>query len=674
MQISTRQGVLTALIGILISLFGAMIQFLMIYWILNAYGTEFNGFIRIASALALLGGTTEGALGVTTVVMLMKPMANNDWIEANEIFSTARKKYHQSILSGAVLIILIAILYPIELAVAPAVLNGDGVIKWGIQLTQGTNISIVPVWQLVGIILVLGSKEVISAGFFGIYENVLMADQKNMVRKTIVLLADTIVYGLLFFLMNLTIDGGKTIAPIIPFLVLVIYAPIRGYALKLYVRRFYPWLKYYHDFNNYTLVRSSTKMWKASIGQSIIINSDIIILFVVLGTSGLSTTSMLSLYLIVAVNVRLILTNLIISFREYFIGVLAKEGRLYWEAYSKYELYTFVIAALSFIFMSLIAPYIVTGLYGQVVANDLINASNQVINNVSGNKVHGLDSNELLAQKEAFKFIFSSRVFSGLYGAGTAFILLFQGQMTLIQAKRRFGDVANKLNYLAGFYIFVQLAVTLSIVLTTKNNPQYINQVLLAFYIIKLTFMSAFYIYLWQYTWKYVTYNSTFKYIFTNVLSLVLPIIASIFVNIFFIAIKLPLEVKFPTESTIELTPVTVPILLTISMIVGLIGFAATLIIPMILRPSVGISLILALPILKQIVARTKEESRLYHLQNLNVNIEALYGDQKATILRALNGIDDDQENEIDELAFFEKYQATEKPKIYKVKGIKKPN
>jgi hypothetical protein len=48
----------------------------------------------------------------------------------------------------------------------------------------------------------------------------------------------------------------------------------------------------------------------------------------VLGGYGLQTSSMLSLYLIVGLNTRLIMTNFITSFREYFVAVMVKEGRL----------------------------------------------------------------------------------------------------------------------------------------------------------------------------------------------------------------------------------------------------------------------------------------------------------------------------------------------------------
>ncbi|ATZ19001.1 hypothetical protein ESOMN_v1c06190 [Williamsoniiplasma somnilux] len=672
MKVSARQGVITALVGVMISIFGAIIQFLMIYWILNAYGTEFNGFVRIATALSILGGSTEGALGITTVVMLMKPMANNDWIEANEIFSTAKKKYKKGMVTGTLLVSLVALVYPLELALAPVILNGDP-LKWGIQISNAANegVNLVPIWQLIGLIFILGSKQILTAGFFGIYENVLMADQKNMVRKVAVLLADTIVYGTLFYLMNLSIDNVNYMAPIVPFLILLIYAPIRGFAMKIYVKRYYPLLKFYPDFNSYTLLRSTTKMWRANLGKSVLMNIDLIVLFVVLGTSGLRTTSMLSLYLIIGVNLRLILTNLIVSFREYFIGIIAKDGRLSWESYSKYELYTFVIAAFSFIIMSIVAPYIVTGLYGDVVANDLSNLQTNILNARDSSKDLSISLFELNAQKEAFKFIFSDPTFSSLYGAGTAFILLFEGQLTLIQAKRRFGDVARTINWSAIIYVLLQVISTLTVVLIKENNTHYIKNVILVFYILKLSCMTFIYIYMWQYTWKRVTYNSTFKYSFTNIMSLTLPIGVAVIVNMLLIVPKFPLNVMISGE-TIQITLVTIPLLLGMLTTVSFLGIGATLILPIILRPSVGLSILILLPIIKQLVNKSKEKSKLKRLQTENLNIKQIVGDQKETMLKAINGFDEINDSVIDEKEFFKKYQSTEKPKIFKVKGVKK--
>lgn len=80
---------------------------------MKAYGTEFNGFIRLSAALTTVGGTTEGALGVSTVVLLMKPLQNNDFITANEIFSTSKKRYSNGMITNTVIIVLLSVLYPL---------------------------------------------------------------------------------------------------------------------------------------------------------------------------------------------------------------------------------------------------------------------------------------------------------------------------------------------------------------------------------------------------------------------------------------------------------------------------------------------------------------------------------------------------------------------------------
>lgn len=663
MKTGARQSVISALIGVLISIVGAVIQFLMIYWILRAYGSSINGFIRITTSLSILGGQAEGALGVTTVVMLMRPMADSDWISANEIISTTRKKYHKNILTSSFLITLVAILYPLELAIFPMVLGHETQLHWGIiTIDPKTQENVlISVWELVGIILIFGSKQIISSSFFGIYENIIMADQKNGVRKIIILFVDILVYGSLLALLGRAFDGPKFLHPIIPLLVLLVYAPIRGYLMKFYVMRYYSWIKIYSDFNSFSLLRASGKMWKANLGKNLMMNADLLLLFVVLGASSLTVTSMLSLYMLIGVNLRLILTNLIIGFREYFIGVISRDGRLQWEAYSKYELYTFIIAVLAFIFMSIIAPYFVTGLYGQTIFQDLTNQTNSVGGDIT---------QDLLAQWGVFGFIFTSPIFSIIYAGTVAFILLLQGQITLIQAKGRFGEVANSMNIIALIYTLVELVTIFSINFILKqsaDNTSYLKIAILVFYSIKVFFMTAAYIYLWQYTWKFVTYNSTFKYIFSNLLSLLTPIVLTILLNYLLISVKYPLVIDRSADKAPE---VSLAFLFTILIIVGALGLFSSLVLPMIFRPQVGISIILGLPIIKQVVSLRREESKLKRFQQANVHIDELLVEQKQMIAKAFFGIEEDLTNkEISETDFLKKYQTLEKPKVYKIKG-----
>ncbi|AVP49445.1 hypothetical protein [Williamsoniiplasma luminosum] len=661
------QSVMNAMVGAIMSIVGAVIQFLMIYWILKAYGSSVNGFIRISTALSLAVGSTEGALGIATVVLLMKPMANSDWITANEIISTSKTKYRQSIWIGIVIITAISFLYPLEMAVLPSLMNGTPIeMPEIIAISQqgGKAISVpISVWEMVGIIFILGFKQLVSTCFFGIYENIIMADQKSGTKKIIILFTDILVYGAFFLILNKAIDSQEFIHPIIPLIVLIVYGPIRGFMMKLYVKRYYTWIKYYPDFNNYALVNSTNKMFWSNLGQDVLINADLIILFIVLGTSGFKISSSLSLYLLIAFNLRIILTSLILGFREYFTSVLSKNGRLEWESYSKYELYTMVVAATAFIFMSMVSPYIVTGLYGQIIFDDF--ASRDI------SALAGQVQVVAQAEKQAVEFIFTSPIFSGIYGGTIALIILMQGQISLIQAKGKFGEVAKSVNIIAVSFLITEAVITFLIAtLLKENNTLYIINTLKAFYIIKLFFMSVNYMYLWQYTWRFVTYNSTFKYVLSNFLCLIFPIVVSILINIFVILPRYPL-VLFNAENVFK-NSVTFAKLLQIFMFAMIITLGSSLVLPIILRPKVGLSMLLSLPILKQINNASKERTKLKRYEGAEINNIDLFAEQKETVAqepeKAKNGKNSNSKNS----PLFEQYNSFEKPKIYKIKSKSK--
>lgn len=655
MRREARQGVWSALVGVFTGIIEAIIQFLMIYWVLQAYGTSFTGFMRLTMTLVIIGGSVEGALGISTIVLLAKPLADEDWIASNEIISTAIKRYRRGLFTAAILVILIAIIYPLQIALWPKILGAQKEIIWGLEVfdSKANKQILITIWELIGIVLIFGVKQIFSSHIFGIYDNIVMADFKTSMQKIVVLFTDIVVYGLFLLIIGRALDGPQFLHPIIPFSVLLIYAPIRGWMLKMYVRRYYPWMKFYPDFTYYPLIRTSKKMFRANLGQIALINSDQFLLFIVLGVSGLTINSMLSLYILVGVNLRIILTYLITAFRGYFISLMDKNGRLTWESYSKYELYTFIVAAFAFVFMSIFAPYLVTGLYGNLIWQDLRGTtnSNPVINE---------------AQWIVFDFIFTKPLFSILYGATVAFILIYQGQIILIQAKGRYADVTTGINIFASAYLILQIAIglTLSIYLRVgEQRSDFLKQTVMAFYIIKLSFMTFVYLYLWIYMWKYITYNSTLKYVFSDLLCLFAPIAGAILINLFLVSKEYPLSIN----ATQPPPTVSIGLILSILIIVIICGVISCFVLPLILRPTVAASLILSLPVLKEIRLTKKEKGKNLRFRIANIREEDFFNDQKAILARALYRTDNDQ-----------RWATTpppegyvEIPKIYRLRKVK---
>ncbi|ATG97612.1 hypothetical protein [Mesoplasma lactucae] len=657
---ANRQNFTGTLIGVSISLINAIIQFMMIYWVLNAYGTEFNGFIRVSAALSTLGGSTEGALGVSTVVLMIKPLQNNDFITTNEIFSTAKKRYRAGMISNTIVIALLAVLYPLEIVVSPTLLKNAESIQWDVALkpfTDSNNVqttSVAPFYQLVLIFLCFGIKNIITAGCFGAYENVIQADQQNGSRRLIILFTDLVIYGTLFYLLNLTKANGGPIDPLYPFLILIAYGPLRGLLIMIYVKRNYDWLKFYPDFDSFQLKRTSAKMLSTTIGRTILFNTDIVLVMLVLGGYGLRTSSMLSLYLIIGVNTRQIMANFITSFREYFVSIVAKEGRLYWESYSKYELYMYSVAGFTFILMSILSPYIVNALYGSAVSGDLmalypVDGNGNVI--MATNQGAGTTALNGQALWNVYDFMFKKPLFSILYAGSTSFILLIQGQYTLVEAKERVDQVAKMTDIIAGLYLAFAIGLSLIFSIPQKGDNFIINT-LIAFYSTKLSFMAICYGYLWAQNWNRGTYNSDFSHVLVNLLALVIPVAIGILGNYFAV------QKIYPIDKMEKIGPLFAMILIIFAIDLGLV-----IVTSLSLRPKVAVSLILMLPIVKQIVAKSKSDSRYKRLRDANINPD----DVPKTEVEFNNAISPSQQQEFN-VSQVESVSEVFKPKVYKLK------
>ncbi|ATQ35740.1 hypothetical protein MENTO_v1c06080 [Mesoplasma entomophilum] len=659
LKTSARTSVWSALVGVAISLTNTIIQILMIYWILSAYGTEFNGFVRISMSVAIIGGTCEGALGVTTVILMAKPIMEKDWITANESFSTAKRKYRNKLWSGLLFVTLISILYPLEIALAPHFLQGDDIIS---GLTAPTQNATIHLWELGFVCFFFGFKQVVSSSIFGIYENVLEADKQNYLRRAIILFTDVIVYMLIISLLSWINFKGVYISPVLVFLPIVIYPFIRGFMIMFYVKRKYPWIKFYSDFNDHNLVRKSSKLFFSSLGINILMNADIIILLVVLGTSGLKTTSMLSIYMIVGINIRIIMLNFIVSFREYFVSQILKEGRIEWKTYTNYELYTYIVAAFSFVMISILTPFVATGLFGNVIAKDF--------NETDVSAIY---------QAQALKYIFSGQEFSILFGLSTSAIIIVQGQYVLVQAKGVEKRTTKWLNLIAIWYLITaSLTLVLLYFFAFKSGTvdNWISRMIRYFYIIKLIFIMFTYFFLWSFTWTHITYNSSLKNVIPNFIFLLVPIIStSIFINYGlskFALINITSEVV-GEKIKVDVGAISIPTIISVLAITAITSLPICIILPLIFRPKIGLNIIVNLPIVKQIVQKNSSKLKIARFIDAGINAEE-EADQNNQIIKSLYDQIEENNEVIDNESYFEKrYKYKNTPKVYTLKANEKP-
>ncbi|ASZ09330.1 hypothetical protein CK556_03170 [Mesoplasma chauliocola] len=651
MKTSTRSSVWSALVGVAISLTNTLIQILMIYWILSAYGTEFNGFVRISMSMAIIGGTCEGALGITTVILMAKPIMEKDWISANEIFSTSKRNYRNKLWRGLFLVTLVSILYPLEIALAPHFLQGEEIVT---SLTSPNGLMSIHLWEMGLVCFFFGFKQVVSSSIFGIYENVLEADKQNYLRRAIILFTDVLIYTIIITLLNIVNYRESTISPVVVFLPIIVYPFIRGFMIMWYVKRKYPWIKFYSDFNDHNIVRKSSKLFFSSLGTNTLMNADIIILFVVLGTAGLRTTSMLSIYMIVGINIRIIMLNFIVSFREYFIAQILREGRIEWKTYTNYELYTYIVAAFSFVMISILTPFIATGLFGNVIARDF-------------------DGSDISAfyQAQALQYIFSGSTFSILFGLSTGAIIIVQGQYVLIQAKGVEKKTTKWLNLIATWYVLTSGITLLSLYFFKFNSggtDNWIPQMIQFFYIIKLIFMMITYFFLWSFTWTHVTYNSSLKNVIPNFIFLLVPVVAtSLFIQFGLSQFALiSIEVKPANEIiSVVINPINVATLISVFVITGIASLPVCIILPIIFRPKIGLNIIVNLPIIKQIVEKNASKIKIARFIDAGINAEE-EAIQSEEIIRSLYEQIQESNEIIDNESHFEKrYKYKNTPKIY---------
>ncbi|AOG60072.1 hypothetical protein SHELI_v1c01170 [Spiroplasma helicoides] len=635
-MLSTRQSIFSTIIGTLISLINSIIQLLTMYFVLQKFGTHFNGYVRLVSSFSMLISTAESSLGVAATILMVRPIVQNDWITANEIYSTSKKLYRKASITELILVFSLCLLYPVYAGVTGdggSVFDSNSWSRIGIELADTQFVSY---WTLIVIAFSYSLKNFIGNYWFNSYECVVAADNKNTVRKVIILFTDVVIYMLMFLLLSF-----ESLPAYAPFLVILAYSPIKGSLIAVYVKRKYVWLKYYRDFNSFKLTTTAAKISRSSIGTSLLINLDVIIAALVL---GLGVSSTLSLYLVIAVNTRLIMTNFITSFREFFVTLVAKRGRIHWESYVKYELYTFLVASFTFINMSILSPYFVSSLYAENALNTLTTETNN-------------------ANFNALSYMFYNPTFSIIYALSTAFIILCQGQITLIHAKGRYGEVSKFQNILGVVYLFVTPFLTyLCKLLKVGGEENELTSGIIMLYSIKIVFLIIRYLYLWVYVWRYATYNSTLKHVWNNVMILVLPSLLMSLINVF--VINKNFDIKSHTNaqnsSVLPLISLFFGIILVTSLLLIIVAYAFS--------PKTMNGIIKNMPIINKIIKKKDEDARKKRFEENGIDVSEIV-DKASELSTAMYGIIDESTASTLSLDTVKINVESKNDKIYVLKG-----
>ncbi|WP_338983274.1 hypothetical protein [Spiroplasma endosymbiont of Othius punctulatus] len=510
-MISTKKTFINLVIAISISIIGATLQFLLIYFILNNFGSEFNGYIRVTMMFAALIATAESGIGVVTMILLVKPMQKGDWISANEIYSAAKRLYRKSAISSLVIAVAISFLYPVfihfSMSDIGAIFDKE---TWenGIILTGQTTFDSINYLQLVLITLVFSTRNFIPTFFGAAEENIIAADQQSYSRKAIILFSEVLVYSIILSIINIT-----TLSPIVTFSLFWLIGPIKLAFIWIFIKKNYVWLKYRRGIINQKMNLMSFQLSKSGLGVTLMLSSDIIFVMLFFG-AGVSST--LTLYMIVALNVQTIMLNFIVSFREYFTNVIAKQGRLKWETYAKYELYTLAIGAFTFINLAILMPYFVSSLYYPLVKEEM---------------THLAKPEDMAAQINVMQYMFLNTTFSLLIATATTLVIIGESQNTLIQAKGKNYEISNVQNTIGLTYFFANIISLIIVFFTRPGGDYFMVTGIVAMYCLKIFFLLVRCIYLSVYCSKYLTYSSSSKVDVRNILVFVLPITIAIILN-----------------------------------------------------------------------------------------------------------------------------------------------
>ncbi len=496
---STRRGIISILIGAFTSLIGTAFQFTLMYLLIRSYGSQLNGFVKNSIAIVSFLGTVEGGLGAITVIFLMKPLLQKDWIKANEMVNTAKHQYKISGIVGVILLAAIAIGYSAYIYL----FEDNFTILWNDQTIS------YPLWKMVLIVLIIGSKNLIALFWTACYENLMQADQNNHMRRLILMICDLISYSFIFYLISRTVD------PIFVFLIFLGYSIMKGSLIYIFVKFHYPWIRIGRQKDNMQLVKSSNIVVLKNIGETLLINGDVIITALLL---GLRVSSTLSLYMTITVGVRSIMMILINSFREFFAAWTAKNGRIDWNSYIKFETYAFMIGGFLFVNQFILSPYFVTTLYAPQIIKQ-INNSAKTLNAWT------------LQEIAIFKSIFYQPTFSLLVALSSVFIVLAEPANVLVCGKANYKQTAIP-TFVIGIINIVLCFFTALIFRFLVND---LSAALYGIVIITCFVSLLRFLYLWFYNWLFLTYNSNFKGVFRNWMILLVPIVIAILVNYLFL-------------------------------------------------------------------------------------------------------------------------------------------
>ncbi len=489
-MVKRRQNIFNTVFSLFINVLSFVIQFMLIYLLIDSYGTQFSGFVRINTTVFSFVGGTDGGIGIMTVLFLIKPLMNKDYEKSNEIIATSKNTYIKLFFVTLMIILVVMLGF---------IIFYYFILKQQIEIVSSSESSSSYYLSIIGMIVIIvsiGFKNLISFVWTGVYENLLQADQNNYINRLVVLIADLILYSILFLLIN------EKNNPIYVFLIFIFYSFAKSILLKIYVKIKYPWLNLKNNEFEPRLNLRTKYITIYKISNSILNHLDLVIAAVLL---GFQTTAFLSLYLIVVSAFRNITNGFINSFKEYFAILSNKEGRIYWNDFQNFERYTLGVAGVVLILQYLFAPYLVNALFKNIISPSEFDDNLQL----------GLLYNNM----------FKGFVFTALTATQTFIYIITQPHNIMIYSKGYFNKVSIISLIISIFASILSFSIGLITLILTKHDY---TKSIYAEYGVFLVFMIIQFFYLYYYSWSKLTYDSNFKNIFKNGIMTIIFFISAI--------------------------------------------------------------------------------------------------------------------------------------------------
>lgn len=296
---------------------------------LSFYGSEVNGLVSSVAQFVNYFGLVEAGLSASMIYSLYKPLAENDRDSISSIVTAAKKFYYKSGYVFLILIIVLALVYPLF-----------------VDLPTGMNFM-----EVMILVFISGVSGVIDLFTLAKYRALITADQKVYVisiASIVYVIVNTSLIAL-FAVLNFDIAFVKGFA-----LIAVI---LRTVILVTYCKKHYPYINYNAEPDYSAL----SKRWDALFQQILgVVQNGSPVVILTLTTGNLKLVSIYTVYNMVVAGLNSLLGIFISGLSASFGEVIAKgEQKTLQKSYSDFETaYYFVICTVYSIAFVMIVPFV----------------------------------------------------------------------------------------------------------------------------------------------------------------------------------------------------------------------------------------------------------------------------------------------------------------------------